>query len=70
MKRMALQFGLLSAALVILIQISKYSLLTYQHAWEFATIGIAVTFIALGVLLHIPGEPDPPIPLKLTQSIC
>lgn len=51
MKRIALQFGLVATAIIVLIQLSKYSLFTFRHSLEFIALGFAVAFIAVGILI-------------------
>ena len=65
MKRIALQFGLLGAAVIILIQLSKYSLFTYRLSHEMFALFFGGVFVVVGIWLSrwlwpkvkvIPGE--------------
>lgn len=51
MKRIALRFGLLAVALMLLVQVSKYSLLTRGLKDELLVAFFAVLFIGLGVIV-------------------
>ena len=50
MKRVAIRFGLLAVALILLMQLSKYSLLTRGLKDEFLTAFFAVLFIGFGII--------------------
>ncbi|MEM7656951.1 MAG: response regulator transcription factor [Bacteroidota bacterium] len=52
MKRLILRFGLLAVALIALLELSKYSLLTYGWRNELAIFLIGATLIGAGVLIH------------------
>lgn len=51
LKRLILQFGLLAIALILLLELSKYSLLTYGWRNELPVIAFGVLFIAFGILI-------------------
>ncbi|MDN5204929.1 response regulator transcription factor [Fulvivirgaceae bacterium BMA10] len=51
MRRVAIRFGMLAVALMLLIQLSKYSLLTRGLRDEFLIAFFAVLFVGLGVVL-------------------
>lgn len=51
MKRIALRFGLLAVALMLLVQLSKYSLLTRGLKDELLVAFFAVLFVGLGVMV-------------------
>lgn len=52
MKRIAWQFGLLAAALLILLQLGKYSLYAYPGRQEVWLTALAAAFVAFGVWLN------------------
>lgn len=51
MKQTVIRFGMLAAALMLLLQVSKYSLVTRDHTNEVLIAIIASFFIAFGLLI-------------------
>ena len=51
MKRVAIRYGLLAVALMLLMQLSKYSLLTRGLRDEFLVAFFAVLFVGLGIIV-------------------
>lgn len=52
MKRIAIQFGLLAAAIIILIKLSEYSLFTYRLSHEVFALSFGIIFISVGIWLN------------------
>ncbi|WP_411029676.1 response regulator transcription factor [Spongiimicrobium sp. 3-5] len=52
MKKTVLTFGLLIIALLLLFQISKYSIVSGSLKFEFAIAMVAIVFFVVGVVLH------------------
>ena len=52
MVKIALRFGLLAVAFLLLVQLSKYSWLTYRWDTELVLLLIAVALIGLGFVIH------------------
>ena len=53
MKRIVLTFGLLALSVILLLQLSRYSLFTYsyENTGEYMAIAFAVIFIAFGLVV-------------------
>ncbi|MEM7372684.1 MAG: response regulator transcription factor [Bacteroidota bacterium] len=71
LKRLVLQFGLLAIALILLLELSQYSLLTYGWRNELTVIAFGVGFIAFGILIsrYVIGKQTTPPPPSVTPSI-
>ena len=52
MPKLVFRFGLLAVAFVLLVQLSKYSWLTYRWDTELILLVIAVAFIGLGFIIN------------------
>ena len=72
MRKTALRFGLLALAVLLLLQLSKYSLYTYDLRQELWVGFLAVLFVGLGVIvsrLIFKSKPqDLPAKTKIDQS--
>lgn len=67
MKRIALTFGLLAAAMLLLLQLSKYSMLNYGLSSEMMVIGFAVVFITFGIIVARAAMKPKPEVLKVVE---
>ena len=51
LKRLILQFGLLATALILLLELSKYSLITHEWRHELTVLALGGGFVALGIVI-------------------